>query len=439
MKTVRHLPVTHSPSGWNAILPPRTPHPALQGEKDFDWLVIGAGYAGVAAARRLAEQRPAERIAVLEAHIVGENAAGKNSGFAIDLPHFSDNNIVLREEGMAEIRLNRRTIAALEAMIRRYQIDCGWRQSGRYHAAVTRDLGEPLLANYRRNLHAWQEPYRDCTAADLAEELGTRYYHAAVFTAGTYLLNPAALIRGLADHLPANVTLFEQSPVLSFDFGGEHKIARSAQGSIRSGNVILAVNTHLGQFGLHRWRQVPMVLYATLTEPLSGAEAGKLGSNPDWGITPAHGTVGASMRLTHERRLLMRHGFNYSPTLDESAATLARAREHHIALLQQRFPGLDFTPAQSWMGWLPISHNHRPLFGRAAPGVHLVSCCNGAGLVRHSAAGALIADMALGEDNPDIATYLHGGQASLLPPRPLLDLGIKTVAGWQLYRGRREA
>ena len=52
-----------------------------------DYLVIGAGFAGLSAARRLNQLQPDAKIVVLEACEVGEGPAGRNSGFMIDLPH----------------------------------------------------------------------------------------------------------------------------------------------------------------------------------------------------------------------------------------------------------------------------------------------------------------------------------------------------------------
>ena len=81
------LPHDDATNGWSAILPPRTPRAALQGDVAADWLVLGAGFAGLAAARRLAELRPHAHIVVVDAGTVGNNASGRNSGFAIDVPH----------------------------------------------------------------------------------------------------------------------------------------------------------------------------------------------------------------------------------------------------------------------------------------------------------------------------------------------------------------
>ena len=55
---IDRLPRDDKTNGWSAILPPREARPALKGDVAADWIVLGAGYAGLAAARRLAENEP---------------------------------------------------------------------------------------------------------------------------------------------------------------------------------------------------------------------------------------------------------------------------------------------------------------------------------------------------------------------------------------------
>ena len=93
IKQISHFPVNDNSNGWSRILPPRTPKAPLTGQQTADWVVIGGGYAGLAAARRLAENRPDDEIILLEAGEIGENASGRNSGFAIDLPHVVGSNM----------------------------------------------------------------------------------------------------------------------------------------------------------------------------------------------------------------------------------------------------------------------------------------------------------------------------------------------------------
>ncbi len=75
----------HAP-GWYAILPEPAPANRLKGHQVADWVVVGAGVTGLAAARRLGELAPDARIILVENYRVGYGASGRNSGFIIDTP-----------------------------------------------------------------------------------------------------------------------------------------------------------------------------------------------------------------------------------------------------------------------------------------------------------------------------------------------------------------
>ena len=83
----RRLPVHRGPAAWNAILGPQSDPVVLSEDKTADFVVVGAGFAGLSAARRLTQLHPGARIVVLDAGRIAEGAAGRNSGFMIDLPH----------------------------------------------------------------------------------------------------------------------------------------------------------------------------------------------------------------------------------------------------------------------------------------------------------------------------------------------------------------
>ena len=84
---VKRLPQDPGPAAWNALLPPARSYPTLDTHDTVDWLIIGAGFTGLAAARRLRQLHPTDRIVILEASHIAEGPAGRNSGFMIDLPH----------------------------------------------------------------------------------------------------------------------------------------------------------------------------------------------------------------------------------------------------------------------------------------------------------------------------------------------------------------
>ena len=81
------FPVNDNTNGWANALPARKARPPVSQDITADWLVIGAGYAGIAAARRLAQNHPEASITLVDACAVGDGASARNSGFVIDLPH----------------------------------------------------------------------------------------------------------------------------------------------------------------------------------------------------------------------------------------------------------------------------------------------------------------------------------------------------------------
>ena len=84
---IDRLPKMDDNNGWLNILPP-LPEPDLaSGAIQSDFAIVEAGYAGLAVARRLGELLPDCRILLLDAGRVGNNAAGRSSGFAIDQAH----------------------------------------------------------------------------------------------------------------------------------------------------------------------------------------------------------------------------------------------------------------------------------------------------------------------------------------------------------------
>jgi glycine/D-amino acid oxidase-like deaminating enzyme len=117
--------------GWNAMLPPRAARPALQGDRRADFAVIGAGFTGLAAARRLAELHPQARIAVLEATEVGEGSSGRNSGFASPTDSPGGTSPAALATAAAQDRFGAEGFGWLVELMQRHGIACDLQLSGR--------------------------------------------------------------------------------------------------------------------------------------------------------------------------------------------------------------------------------------------------------------------------------------------------------------------
>lgn len=438
MVKISVLPKDDRTNGWSAILPERPITPAVQGDQHADWVVIGAGFAGLAAARRLAQNRPNDKVILIEAHEVGEGASGRNSGFAIDLPHNVGSSLQELEGSHRFIRLSRAAIKYHEDAVAAGNIQCNWAERGKYHAAVHASGRENTLVPYSKELDALGEEYRWLDRAQIKQEIGTNYFHSALYTKGGYLMNPAALTRGLADTLPENVSLHEHTPVTEAEFSNGVRLTVPG-GSVAAPTAILAVNGFATQFGFYKNALLSFVSHASLTRPLTPEERTALGGSDDWGLTPVNAISGVTMRLTQDQRILMRQRFRYAPSFRRPAAEAAQSRADHEKLFKKRFPMLpDVRMEHTWRGFVCLSRNHAPAFGRLGPNVLGAVCQNAVGVTKGTIGGVLAADMACGEDNPLIADMESQGEPERLPPRPFLDLGVHARFAMEMWRGRRE-
>ena len=436
---IERLPVVDKTNGWSGVLSPRTAKESLSGEEQADWIVLGAGYAGLASARRLAENRPNERIALIDAGSAGENASGRNSGFAIDLPHNVGSSLDELEGSHRFMRLARFAIDHLGSVIQKHDIDCDWSADGRYHAAVSEKGVQEVLKPYARELEALNEPFEWVTGDALVAKIGSSHFTAAVFTPGGALMNPAALTRGLADSLPDNVTLYENSPVTSMESRNGIQLTTN-KGVLRAPKMILAANGYAEQFGYFKNRFLHLVAWGSLTRPLTEDEQDRYGVAAPWGLTPANAFAGITMRYTNDRRILIRQGLSYCPSQIVSQSDYAKVARTHKKLFDSRFPMLpDVTIDNTWSGIVCLSQNSAPGFGQLEYNVWSAVCQNAVGVTKGTFGGILAADLACDRDNPLIADMKSLGEPSVLPPKPFLGVGVRSRFMWEHWSNRHEA
>ena len=438
MKSVSHLPVNDATNGWSRILLPRSPKPPLKSDIRAHTVVVGAGYAGLAAARRMAENRPNEKIVLLEAHEAGENASGRNSGFAIDLPHVISSNMNELEGAHRHMKLSRTAIAYHEEQIAKHGIQCDWKQSGKYQTAVT-DYGiRKYLEPFMQELEQLQEPYTYVDGSELSNTLGTRHFSGAVYTPGCRLLNPAALVRGLADTLPENAALYEHTPVTGVDCSNSICL-KTPSGSVQANRLIMGVNAFARYFGFYTRHILPFAANASLSRRLTADERASLGCKESWGVTPANAFASITMRYTEDHRILIRQNIYFNRRMRESQDYQNRIARLHKRLFDERFPMLpDVGMEYTWTGYLALSQNGAPGFGRIAENVYSCVCQNAIGVTKGTISGMLVADMACGEDHELIGYMQKLGKPNPLPPTPFLDIGVRAKLMWELFNSRKE-
>ncbi|QCI13996.1 FAD-binding oxidoreductase [Pseudomonas putida] len=439
MTKISSLPADDATCGWYHLSAPRTPRPAHSGHSKARWVVVGAGFTGLAAARQLATNFPDDEIVLIEAQEVGFGTSGRNAGFAIDLPHDIGAEDYIGDIDIAKtvLKLNLGGQSFLKELIDRHGIECQFRHCGKYQAAIE-DRGIAVLDAYRRGLDKLDQPYEVIEGRDLPEHIGTHFYRKGLFTPGTALLQPSALVKGLADSLPSNVSLYEHTPITEVDYG-DKVVLRHANGSITADNLVLTTNAFGMSFGFLKGRMLPVFTYGSITRPLTEDEQARLGGKPFWGVIPAD-PFGTTLRRTVDNRLLIRNSFSYNPDGRGNRKYLERFVERHRDSFARRFPmlpGVNFE--YTWGGALALSRNHMGFFGKLAPNVYGALCCNGLGVTRGTVTGKLLADWLAGDKNALIEFLLNAPGPCANPPQPLVSLGLNANLMWGQFRAGKES
>ena len=433
---VTRLPKDPGPAAWNRLLPDADPATPLEANITADWLIIGAGFAGLAAAHRLSKQAPGDRIVVLDAVRVGDGPAGRNSGFMIDLPHdltSADYGGAL-EADRAQTLDNRLGIAHACEMAQEYGLSNeAFNISGKINGAATRK-GQANNLRFAKHLTALGEPHDMLNAAQMRDITGSDYYQSGLFSPGCAMIQPAMFVRGVASGLRSNrVSIHEMSPVTSLERQTDW-IAKTPKGQVTAPRVILAVNGHLNSFGYLPNRLMHVFTYASMTRALSTEERARLGGHSVWGLTPADpmGTTVRRISGIGGDRIIIRNRFTFDPSMEVGQKRINNVARDHDQAFAARFPslsdvGMDFR----WGGRLCVSRNNVQVISELDEGLFSACCQNGFGTTKGTLAGGLAVDLALGRSSDSLSRALAADLPSRLPPAPLSSIGANLFLKWQ--------
>lgn len=418
--------------GWNAMLPARTPRAALSEDITVDYAVIGAGYTGVAAARRLHELDPQARIALIEATTVGEGSSARNSGFTTPdvLPRTA--SLEMAEKARNQSRLFTEAFDWLTGIIRDNNIACDMQKVGSIRAAATEE-GEATLRKVAEVARANNLQHTILDRAGIRERIGADYYRYGLHMHDTWLLQPAALIRGLVYALPANITLYEQSPVREMRREGSDWRLITQGGSIRCGTVVLANNGFIPRLGYLKSRMATIFTYAAVTEAVKDADIGHLGQSPAWGLLPSH-RLGTTLRRIGRDRLMVRSLYAHDAEIAQATA-ISALRDR----FQRRWPALQHVDFEYvWGGTTAFTMNGAPWWGKLEDGLYASGGCNGSGLAKGTMLGRRLADLIRGVgDAREVETIM--GEASWIAPEPFRSIGFRVISALESRKAGLEA
>lgn len=409
-------PSYRRPCGWES--PAEAPIRGLryQGNCSCDAIVVGAGYTGLAIARRLAELCPSDDIRVLDAERIGDGSPGRNSGFMLE-------TVFTASETTKAGKLNGLYRHAHQDMLAHsgllpFKTDT---PEHVFKAAAT-PRGEKGLHKLVGFLQDTGQPWRYLTHNQLRELTGSDYYRCGISLPGNRLINPVQLINALASRLAQNITVHEDSPVHAVARNKKGWCAYTPEGTLTAPKLLLANNAFAKRLGYGHSRTVTIYTYAGMTPVLDEHERDRVTPRGHWGLLPAH-RLGTTFRTTPDGRLLVRGMYGYErEDAPKPAETLLNS-------LQKRFPSLDGANQLEkwWGGTTSLTSNGAPLWGELKPGLYISAGCNGTGIVKGWLLGTALGNFASGSKYVDIPALM--GTPSWIPPEPLRQLGFKVVSG----------
>jgi gamma-glutamylputrescine oxidase len=382
---------SHIDSYYAASANPAPARPTLQGDLEADVCIIGGGIAGCSTALHLAER--GYRVVLLEAKRIGWGASGRSGGQAI-AGYASGQQKLVDQLGLDDARklwdITVESLALLKERVTRHAIDCDlhW---GQMNVAIKPRQRAALLAEQRELSERFGYPHLKFLERDGVESLlDTNRYCAGLYDSGSAHLHPLNYTLGLAAAAEAaGVRILESSEVTELR-RSDPALVSCAGGRVKARFVALCCNAYIDDLAPKlQSRIMPVGTYIVATEPLGEARITQL-MRENIAITDINFVLDY-FRRSADHRLLFGGRVSYSGMDAFNTKNATRQRMLHV------FPQLaDVAIEYAWGGYVDITMNRAPDFGRVAPHIYYLQGFSGHGIALTGIAGKLVADAIAG-------------------------------------------
>jgi gamma-glutamylputrescine oxidase len=374
-------------------------HAPLPGAIRCDVAIVGGGLAGLGAALDLRER--GLDVVVLEAREIGWGASGRNGGQAIH-GLACGQDVIERQLGLEDSRkvwnMTIEALAILRERIAKYGIECDWRDG--YLGVATSARKGAELAQWADAIESrYAYPLTRIAPADVTSWVASGRYHSAIHDPRSGHLHPLKYVLGLARAAAAaGVRLYENTEVTALKQSGSANTSatglqqdggvtlKTAAGEVQASQVLLAGNVYLqGIAPALESRIMPVGTYIVCSEAMDATLADSL--IPTRSAVCDTDFVLDYYRTTNDHRMLFGGRVSYS------TKTPANLQESMRRRMVATFPQLASTKIQyAWGGFVDITMNRAPDFGRIGANVYYVQGFSGHGLALTGLAGRVVAE-----------------------------------------------
>ena len=366
--------------------------PTLQGKVQADVCVIGAGLAGLSAALELANA--GYSVVVLEAKRIAWGASGRNGGQAIAGYACGEEpfeKAMSMDEAKRAFNLTIEGLDLMRERIRQYNIDCDW-VDGYMTASVKPKSTQGLFEWADRMGEVYDYPHlQKIQPNEMPDWVTSKRYHAGVLDKNSAHLHPLKYALGVAKAaLDAGVRIYEDSLVTDITYT-DPAVVKTAQGQVTAKFVVLAGNVYIDELAPKIAKRImPVGTYIIATERLPKETADSLIKNRI--AVCDNNFVLDYFRVTRDDRMLFGGRVSYSGITPPNLPVAMRKT------MLRAFPQLESAKVEyCWGGFVDVTMNRAPDFGRLANNVYYLQGFSGHGLILTGIAGKVAAEAVRGQ------------------------------------------
>ncbi|MBI5842656.1 MAG: FAD-dependent oxidoreductase [Chloroflexi bacterium] len=423
---------------------PSSPEPAsaLTRTIKADLLVIGAGFTGLWTALLAKEGDPPRDVVLIEGGEAASGASGRNGGFMDHcLTHTFENGLQRWPREFKQIvRMGYENLDAIEAAIKRYNIDCDFIRSGEIVVAT-----EPYQVDELRSspeiTAKYNYPVEWIEQDKLRSMVNSPTYLGGLIDRNVAFVNPARLAWGLRRAcLEVGVRLFERTQAQSLEEEAGGIMVKTQFGQVRAKKVALATNAFNPLLKRLSYYIVPVYDYVLMTEPLSKSQRDSIGWHGRQGLGDAANQF-HYYRTTEDGRILW-GGYDaiyfrnngVGPHLEHNPETWARLADHFFTTFPQ-LEGLRFTHA--WGGAIDTCSRFNVFWGKAMRGkVAYALGYTGLGVGASRFGGQVMLDLLDEKDNERTRLEMVRSKPFPFPPEPFRS-PIINLTSWSMAQSDR--
>lgn len=350
-----------------------TPRPALQGSTTVDVAILGAGYTGLWTAYYLLQANPSLKVVLVDKHISGFGASGRNGGWCT--PHFtiSPDEMIRRFGNDAAVSIEHvmhQTVEQIKHVVEKEKLDVDWAQNGALTMALW-DYALPTLEemmNTARSL-GLEQYYELLNKTETEKRLRIGDAKGSLLLKGAAVIHPGKLVRQLARRVEAlGAVIYEQTEVTDFREKGPNTPAQliTANGTISARlAIVLSGEGYLSQIKRMKRSILPTYSLISVTEPLSDEQWAQIGWEKRELVSSTKLSIDYLQQTADKRILFGSRGqpYRFGSSIKDEYDRHKPTHDMIGKLARSWFPVIsNVTFTHSWGGPLGITRDFTPNF-----------------------------------------------------------------------------